>query len=558
MGHGGAKAAKLHLDYIQRDGVGEAGQAGALYNRQGSADVAEFSAPLPGEARQFRFIVAPEDGSDLDLPAFTRRLMAQMEADLGRTLIWAASDHHNTDNPHTHVVIRGVDGNGQDLRIDRDYIKNGFRNRAVEFATEELGLRTERHLEQQLRKEVEQQRFTSLDKEIARRAKDGRLDLTELHRDKYMRARLVGRVGTLAVLGLARAQGGAHWVLVKDWETTLRQLGEHADIIKRIHQGLGATPARPEVFPPVAPTGTHEITGIIRAKGLHDELKGTFFAVIESTDGRAHYVELPPRQAAERVVGDLVRVVSEPYPAAAILDAAIARLAKASGNKITQEMLPGLAAEARVPGGARAVQKHLDALRPTGVVSTPSRAWAVPPDLEQRLVARPSERQVRRLLVRVLDSRPVRDQERYRGPTWLDQAAAADIRAVHGFGAAVAAARARRERFLATLGLDPAGPNTAARLRALERDTFGLSLEKGSGGQHLKRAPRAFTGQLEMPPAPLASGQRVSIVRDQRSGDFLVLPRSHSHKDLDGKRVTVGRDQTGRTSLREEGPDRDR
>jgi hypothetical protein len=31
-------------------------------------------------------------------------------------------NHHNTKNPHAHIVVRGVDRDGEDLRIDKSYI----------------------------------------------------------------------------------------------------------------------------------------------------------------------------------------------------------------------------------------------------------------------------------------------------------------------------------------------------------------------------------------------------------------------------------------------------
>lgn len=40
-----------------------------------------------------------------------------------------AVDHWNTDNPHTHIVLRGRDGSGKNLIISRDYISQGMRER---------------------------------------------------------------------------------------------------------------------------------------------------------------------------------------------------------------------------------------------------------------------------------------------------------------------------------------------------------------------------------------------------------------------------------------------
>ena len=48
---------------------------------------------------------------------YTRRLMGRLEQDLGTRLEWIAVDHWDTDDPHTHIVIRGRDESGRDLVI---------------------------------------------------------------------------------------------------------------------------------------------------------------------------------------------------------------------------------------------------------------------------------------------------------------------------------------------------------------------------------------------------------------------------------------------------------
>ena len=108
----GAKSAKEHLEYLERDGVERDGSPGRFYAADENFVAEEIRAPLEGEERQFRFIVSPEETDGLDLTEFTRRLMGQVEKDLGRRLIWAAVNHHNTDNTHVHIVIRGVDRDG--------------------------------------------------------------------------------------------------------------------------------------------------------------------------------------------------------------------------------------------------------------------------------------------------------------------------------------------------------------------------------------------------------------------------------------------------------------
>src|SRR3546814_8510611 len=81
--------------------------------------------------------------------------MDDMAGDLGTRLDWVAVDHWNTDNPHIHVLVRGVDETGADLVIDRDYIREGMRARAEECVTIELGPRTEQEIRAALEKSEE-------------------------------------------------------------------------------------------------------------------------------------------------------------------------------------------------------------------------------------------------------------------------------------------------------------------------------------------------------------------------------------------------------------------
>ena len=111
-----------------------------------------------------------------DLRAFTRELMADAERDLGTKLDWVAVDHWNTDNPHIHVLVRGRADDGQDLVISRDYISRGLRARAEERVTLELGPRTEREIRSALEREVEAERWTRLDRALARCCRRRRRD----------------------------------------------------------------------------------------------------------------------------------------------------------------------------------------------------------------------------------------------------------------------------------------------------------------------------------------------------------------------------------------------
>ncbi|WP_446741591.1 relaxase/mobilization nuclease domain-containing protein [Sphingobium yanoikuyae] len=96
---------------------------------------------------QFRFIAAPEDGDrDEALAPLTRRLMAQMEEDLGTRLDWVAIDHFDSGHPHSHILLRGVDEHGDRLVIARDYLASGLRARACDLVARDLGPRSEREM----------------------------------------------------------------------------------------------------------------------------------------------------------------------------------------------------------------------------------------------------------------------------------------------------------------------------------------------------------------------------------------------------------------------------
>src|SRR3546814_17762807 len=109
-----------------------------------SANDRAFAERCEDDRHHFRFIVSPEDAADMqDLRAFARDLVRQMEADLGTRLEWIAVDHWNTDNPHIHLLMRGVNDQGGDLVISRDYISHNLRSRAEELAFAELGPKPE-------------------------------------------------------------------------------------------------------------------------------------------------------------------------------------------------------------------------------------------------------------------------------------------------------------------------------------------------------------------------------------------------------------------------------
>jgi hypothetical protein len=325
----GWKAARLHLTYLERDGVERDGAPGRLYGADATFDRDAFGRPLEGEQRQFRFIVSPEDGDRLDLTGFAREFMGRVEQDLGRDLVWAAVNHHNTDNPHVHIVIRGVDADGDDLRIDGRYIGQEMRWRAQEVITRELGPRPE--------------------------------------------------LG----LGLAKMQMGQP------------DVGDEARA--RLAQHVPGSEGRGQVLQPG--DRFEAIEGTVRGLGLHDELAGTRYVVVERPGREPCYLPLPPESAEKLAVGDHVRVTCPAESWVKATDRVVAKVAAEHGGiydpaaherALSMRGRPGAGTGQPTPKElVGANTRRLERLERYGlVVRDVGGRWRIPADLVAKLEAR--------------------------------------------------------------------------------------------------------------------------------------------------------------------------
>jgi type IV secretory pathway VirD2 relaxase len=286
-----------HMAYLKRDGVTRDGADARMFDATSdAADEQAFAERTADDRHHFRFIISPEDAAELaDLRSFTRELMQDVERDLGTRLDWVAVDHWNTDNPHVHVLIRGRADDGQDLVISRDYISRGFRDRAAERVTFELGPRSEHEIRTALEKEVEAERWTSLDRALRDIADDGG-GVADLRPggedDPEMRRLMLGRAAKLERLGLAEQIGPAQWTLKPGIEPALRDLGVRGDIIKTMHRAMSGADREPDIagFAIHGDALADPVLGRLVQRGLDDELKGSAYAIVEGVDGRTHHL----------------------------------------------------------------------------------------------------------------------------------------------------------------------------------------------------------------------------------------------------------------------------
>ena len=315
-----------HIAYLKREGVTRDGSPTRMFDAEGDrADDRGFAERCKDDRHHFRVIVSPEDAAELtDLRDYTRDLMRQMEADLGTRLDWVAVDHWNTDNPHVHLLVRGRSDQGGDLVISRDYISHNLRSRAEELAFAELGPKPEHEVQRALDREVSAERWTRLDTEIRRAADElGVIDLRPERPgpdDPRLRRLMIGRLQRLEKMGLAAQGAPGQWALADAAQMRLRELSARGDIIRTIGAALKAQGRdRPlDSYSTITGPPAKPIAGRLIDKGLHDELTGAAYAVIDGADGRTHHVRLPGIEALEHspALGGIVEVRAIQRPGA--------------------------------------------------------------------------------------------------------------------------------------------------------------------------------------------------------------------------------------------------
>jgi len=534
----GMDGARAHLRYIQRDGVTREGERGELYAAdQDRADGKAFLERSDGDRHQFRFIVAPEDGAEYDdLKPLTRRLMAQMEEDLGARLDWVAVDHFNTGHPHSHIILRGKDERGGDLVIARDYISTGVRERAAELVSLDLGPRTDREIETRLRGEMDQERLTSLDRRLLRmRGDDGVVMASE--RDAFRQTLLAGRLKKLERLGLAEELRPGQWRLADDLEDVLRHMGDRGDIIKTMHREMTArsidrSVADYAIQDPSAPDAK-PIVGRVVARGLSDELRDRHYLIVDGVDGRTHYIDIGKGDAAGPTSeGAIVRVTPKrPEPRQA--DRTVAEIAAANGGRYSVDI--HLKHEPRATEDfAETHVRRLEAIRRAtgGVTREPDGSWIIAPDHLDR-VAEFERAQIKAapMTVETLSAIPLERQIGADGATWLDRELVAEnpepLR-YSGFGCDAREALDRRRQWLIAEDLAHeeqdrviyrANMLAILRRRELARVAGQLSEELGLAYVET-RSGESIEGKLRHS-VELASGKYAVI---EKSREFTLVP----------------------------------
>ncbi|RIV91176.1 DUF3363 domain-containing protein [Aurantiacibacter xanthus] len=532
----GMDAARAHLRYIQRDGVTREGAPGQLYSaEQDKADGRSFLDRQAGDRHQFRFIVSPEDGQNYDdLRALTRRLMAQMEQDLGTGLDWVAVDHFNTGHPHTHVVVRGKDERGRDLVIAREYLTVGMRERAAELVSLDLGPRSDLEIADRLQNEIGQERLTGIDRRLLRGMDSTRV-VEANDRDPFQQGLRAGRLQTLGRLGLAEEIAPGSWRLADGMEETLRRMGERGDIIRTMQRaftehGLERAAADYAIADPVSMT---PIIGRVVERGLSDEMNDRHYLIVDASDGRSHYVDIGKGDVTEAIpTGAVVRIEAR-STAARMVDRTVAEIAAAHGGRYSLDIHLRHDPHASQTFAETHVRR-LEAMRKAmgGLEREADGTWIIAADHLERAAAFEAQRaKAAPVIVSTLSSLPLDRQVGSDGATWLDRqlvGAETDQFRDAGFGRDVHEALERRRQWLVVEGLAEEEQGRvifrASLLETLRRrelnhvagqlsDELGLRYTEARSGERIEGVYRR--------PIELASGRFALI---EKSREFTLVP----------------------------------
>jgi len=313
---------KAHGRYIARESAAFENDAKAVgFSRDTEpVDIAGQleSWQAAGDQQMWKIIVSPEFGDKVDLPRLTRELLVKMEKDLGTDLEWVAAEHHNTEHPHVHVVIRSVRNNGETLRLSREYVQQGIRGIAGNLCTRQLGYRTELDGAEAERREVTEKRLTSIDRRLLKDAQEFVPELgsqyftvsrnstqTGLSETARFRTRHdVARLVVLRQMGLAESTGPGTWRLRRDIEQVLRAMQRTADRQRTLaaHGVLMSDERlRIEVL------DLKQVTSVEGRVLVHgqDEQTGRNYLMLEGTDAKVHFIQYTSEMEEARSRGEL-------------------------------------------------------------------------------------------------------------------------------------------------------------------------------------------------------------------------------------------------------------
>jgi len=347
---------RAHGRYLERESAahGETGFDAHKSDVQVSSKLQDWQANK--DQLLWKFIISPEFGERVDLQCLTRELMLRVNEDLGGSLEWVAVVHRNTEHPHVHVALRGQAADGRALRLSRDYVKRGVREIAEHLSTRQLGFRTALDAAEAERREILQNRFTSLDRLILRNsaAVENIFAFTRTAEagrphSHHVEARLIA----LSRMGLAERTGDGSWQLRSDMEQVLRAMQRAGDRQKTLFAHGELVSDKRLAVEAVDWQQISTVEGRVLTHGEEEQL-GRNYLLLESTAAKVYYIPYTREMEESRSLGGLKTN-------------SFVRLRRRSGNGRTRIEIEDLGHAEAVLSNRRLLRKKTEALRRQGI-----------------------------------------------------------------------------------------------------------------------------------------------------------------------------------------------
>ncbi|WP_312283487.1 DUF3363 domain-containing protein [Candidatus Igneacidithiobacillus taiwanensis] len=289
---------QAHGHYLSREGAQQEQDKGVGFDAKADAvplarltnDWQEANDP-----HLFKVTLSPEDPLPAEaLRDLTRKFNARIQHQMGREYEWVAIDHHNTSHPHVHLLIRGK---GK-LELAPDMIRRGMREAAQEILTESLGYRTEREIQAAREREIDQRRFTGIDREILEKVTPapqgyGLVEETPppLLKDREREGRRIrlARLENLTLMGVADKIGPNLWRLEPGWDKALKEMQVLQSRTRMVAEAR-ALMTEPRCLPQVTRIKPGDrLVGRMLGTGLDEQYERSYL-LIEGVDNRIHIV----------------------------------------------------------------------------------------------------------------------------------------------------------------------------------------------------------------------------------------------------------------------------